>query len=58
LQYLAPSVQFLIGYLVYREPFDAAHLQAFGLIWCGLALYSADAFWIQRRMLLRSVGVN
>ncbi|MBI2813594.1 MAG: EamA family transporter RarD [Opitutae bacterium] len=58
LQYLAPSVQFLIGWLVYREPFDAARLQAFGLIWCGLALYSADAFWIQRRMLLKSVGAG
>lgn len=58
LQYLAPSVQFLIGWLWYREPFDAARLQAFGLIWCGLALYSADAFWTQRRMLLRSVGAG
>lgn len=58
LQYLAPSVQFLIGYLVYREPFDAARLQAFSLIWCGLALYTADAFWLQRRMLLRSVGAG
>lgn len=58
LQYLAPSVQFLLGYLVYREAFDAVRLQAFGLIWCGLALYTADAFWIQRRMLLKSVGVG
>ncbi len=58
LQYLAPSVQFLIGYLVYREPFDATRLQAFSLIWCGLALYSADAFWTQRRLLLRSVGAD
>lgn len=58
LQYLAPSVQFLIGWLWYRELFDPVRLQAFGLIWCGLALYSADAFWIQRRMLLKSVGVG
>lgn len=58
LQYLAPSVQFLIGYLVYREPFDAARLQAFSLIWCGLALYTADAFWAQRRQLLKSVGAG
>lgn len=58
LQYLAPSVQFLLGYLVYRESFDQVRLQAFGLIWCGLALYTADAFWIQRRMLLKSVGVG
>lgn len=58
LQYLAPSVQFLLGYFLYREPFDAARLQAYGFIWCGLALYSADGFWAQRRLLLRSVGAG
>jgi chloramphenicol-sensitive protein RarD len=55
LQYLAPTVQFLLGYYLYREPFDAARLQAYGLIWLGLALYSADGFWSQRRVLLKSV---
>jgi chloramphenicol-sensitive protein RarD len=49
LQYIAPSVQFLIGLLVYREPFDAARLYACMLIWCGLAIYTADSFWTQRR---------
>lgn len=58
LQYLAPSVQFLLGYFLYREPFDTARLQAYAFIWFGLALYSADGFWSQRRMLLKSVGVN
>lgn len=56
LQYVAPSVQFLIGWLVYREPFDAARAQAFGLIWAGLAVYSADSLWAQRRSLLKTVG--
>jgi chloramphenicol-sensitive protein RarD len=49
LQYLAPTVQFLIGYLVYREPFDAARFGAYSLIWCGLGLYTADSFWAQRK---------
>ena len=49
LQYLSPSVQFLIGYFVYREPFDAARFTAYALIWCGLVLYTADSFWAQRR---------
>ncbi len=53
LQYLAPTVQFLIGLLLYHEPFDANRLQAFALIWAGLAVYSADGFWVQRRLLLR-----
>lgn len=49
LQYIAPSVQFAIGYFVYREPFDAARFAAYALIWCGLALYTADSFWTQRK---------
>jgi chloramphenicol-sensitive protein RarD len=51
LQYLAPTVQFLLGYFLYREPFDAVRLQAYALIWTGLILYSADSFWSQRRRL-------
>lgn len=47
-QYIAPSMQFLIGLLVYHEPFDAARLQACALIWLALLLYTADSFWAQR----------
>lgn len=56
LQYIGPTVQFLIGLLLYREPFDTARLQAFVLIWIGLAVYSADTLWTQRRLLLRTAG--
>ena len=37
---------------------DAARLLAYAFIWCGLALYSADGFWTQRRLLLKSVGAG
>lgn len=57
LQYIGPSIQFLLGLFVYHEPFDAGRLQAFALIWAGLALYTADTFWAQRRQLLKAVGV-
>ena len=53
LQYIAPTVQFLIGLLVYREPFDSARFQCYLFIWAGLILYSADGFWAQRRLLFR-----
>ena len=49
LQYLAPSLQFLCGLVIYHEPFDATRLRACLLVWFGLALYSADSFWSQRR---------
>lgn len=56
LQYLAPTVQFLIGLFIYHEAFDTARLQAFALIWTGLVVYSADMFWTQRRVLLKAAG--
>jgi chloramphenicol-sensitive protein RarD len=56
LQYIAPSVQFLIGLFVYHEAFDAARFQAFGLIWIGLVVYTADTFWAQRRYLLKAAA--
>jgi chloramphenicol-sensitive protein RarD len=42
-QYLSPTVQFLLAVLLYGEPFTAAHAAAFGCIWAGLALFSWDA---------------
>jgi chloramphenicol-sensitive protein RarD len=48
LQYIAPSMQFLLGLLVYHEPFDTARMQAFVLIWCGLVIYTGDTFWSRR----------
>ncbi|MCC5023989.1 MAG: hypothetical protein J6386_14920 [Candidatus Synoicihabitans palmerolidicus] len=42
LQYVAPSGQFLIGWLIYKEPFDQGRAAAFALIWLGLACYTPD----------------
>ena len=56
LQYVSPSVQFLLGWLFFREPFDTARAQAFALIWAGLGIYSVDSLWAQRRSLLRAAG--
>ncbi len=39
LQFLAPTLQFLIAVLIYGEPFTAAHAIAFGAIWIALGLY-------------------
>ncbi|MBI5771020.1 MAG: EamA family transporter RarD [Verrucomicrobia bacterium] len=48
LQYIAPSVQFVIALAVYHEPL-AGRGPSFALIWAGLALYTADNLWAQRR---------
>ena len=52
LQYLAPTLQFLLAVLVYREPFGRAQLIAFLFIWAALALFSHDVGrrWRQERM--------
>ena len=41
LQFLAPTLQFLIAVLLYGEAFTTAHAIAFGAIWLALGLYVA-----------------
>lgn len=44
LQYLTPTLHFLLAVIVYREPFSTARLISFLFIWTGLACYSWDAY--------------
>ena len=39
LQYLGPTLQLLVGVLVYREPFTLRHMLAFSLIWAAIAIF-------------------
>lgn len=41
-QYLAPSIQFLLGVFLYKEPFGTDRLIGFSLIWTGVLLYGAE----------------
>jgi chloramphenicol-sensitive protein RarD len=43
LQYIGPVGQFSLAIFVYHEPFSAAKLAGFILIWIALLLYSADS---------------
>ena len=49
LQYIAPTVQFTLGVAVFHEAFSRERAAAFALIWAGLALYTFDNVWAQRR---------
>lgn len=40
LQYLSPTLQFLLAVLVYGEPFDGSRAVAFGFIWTALAVFA------------------
>lgn len=43
LQYLGPTLMFLLATLYYKEPFDTAKLTTFACVWVALAFYSFDA---------------
>lgn len=51
LQYLQPSVAFVLGVWVYHEPLSHERAVSFVFIWTGLALYTADQMWSQRQKL-------
>jgi len=55
LQYVSPTGQFLIGILIYHEPFTMAHLICFACIWAGLILFSWDVVYNLRKERLSSV---
>ena len=43
LQYIAPSLQFLVAVLLLGEPMDSGRLYSFIVIWSGLVLFSAGS---------------
>jgi chloramphenicol-sensitive protein RarD len=49
LQYIAPTLQFLIGVFIYDEPFGPTRMIGFGLIWMALILYSTEGIVHYRR---------
>ena len=57
LQYIAPTIQFLLGVYVYKEAFSAANLIGFSLIWIALIIYSFDSVRFQRSKTLPSLAV-
>ena len=44
LQYIAPTMQFLIGVFLYKEPFDQSHLIGFGIVWIALIIFWVENF--------------
>jgi len=48
LQYISPTLQLLLGIFVWHEPFTAARLAGYALIWLALVIYSAEGVWAAR----------
>ena len=52
LQYIAPTLQFLLGVLVYGEDFQPSRLLGFSLIWLALII-----FWVEGLIQYRKTGI-
>jgi chloramphenicol-sensitive protein RarD len=51
MQYLTPTVQFILGLVVFHEPMPAMRWVGFGLIWVALAVFTAETLRNRRRQL-------
>jgi chloramphenicol-sensitive protein RarD len=51
LQYIAPTMQFLLAILLFNEPFGGPRAVGFALIWTALAIYAVDGVWRSRKAL-------
>ncbi|MGD8405101.1 MAG: EamA family transporter RarD [Anaerolineales bacterium] len=49
MQYIAPTLQFLLGVLLYKEPFTTTSLIGFSLVWAALII-----FWVEGVMARRA----
>ena len=58
MQYIAPSLHFLLGVFYYQEAFESAQWITFGMIWVALALYTIDLRQKVRTEALRSRGAD
>jgi chloramphenicol-sensitive protein RarD len=50
LQYLTPSVQFVLGVFVFSEPMPPERLAGFVLIWTALAIFTGENFFHLRKL--------
>ena len=48
LQYIAPTIQFLLGVFAFGEPFTRTQLSGFALVWMGIVVFSFDGIRARR----------
>ena len=53
LQYLAPTIQFILGIFLFNEPFTATRLIGFSIIWLALLVYTLEGLSVRRQRLPR-----
>ena len=55
LQYIAPTLQFLLGVLVYHEPFAHTQLVGYGLVWTALIIFAIEGLHAHRAQSVAAV---
>jgi len=58
LQYIGPTLQFLLGVFVYDEPFSRMQLIGFSIVWVALAVYAGDSLHARRALALHNDDRN
>jgi chloramphenicol-sensitive protein RarD len=58
LQYIAPTLQFLLGVVVYHEPFAETRLIGFAVIWLALFIYSFEGAMEERKRRACALSVS
>ncbi|MBI5650917.1 MAG: EamA family transporter RarD [Chloroflexi bacterium] len=56
LQYIAPTLQFLCGVLIYREPFNQSQLIGFGFVWLALIIFAIESFAAHRAQTVAAIA--
>lgn len=49
LQYISPTLQFMLGIWAFNEPLQPARLFGFALIWTALLIYTLESWWVRQR---------
>ena len=55
MQYIGPTLQLIIGVLIYNEAFGRDQLIAFSFIWLALAIYSIDQILFRRKRKMSTI---
>jgi chloramphenicol-sensitive protein RarD len=48
MQFIAPTIQFMLGVLVYKEPFSHNQLIGFSIVWLALIIFWLEGFYTSR----------
>ncbi|ETW05082.1 protein RarD [Aphanomyces invadans] len=53
---IAPTIQFILGVVVYKEPFSTTKLIGFVFLWVSMAVFGLDSFWAYKAALSEKLG--